>query len=139
MKRRAKHRLLLVAALVHLLADVAFAGGAVLCVGSNDHVAIEVPHATEAACQPGTSAGGVVHAKAFTPADSEGCEDRPLHSEAEFASKSDEDLDAVQDLVATFDASLAIDAPSAPRSNPRARNESLSLHLRTLRTTVLII
>ena len=87
MMRRTKYRLLLITALLHLFADVAFAGGAILCVGSNDHLAIEAQHAVSGDCETieQTSEVGFTDAKSGA----EDCSDSPLHVEAELVSTSD--------------------------------------------------
>ncbi|HEB91797.1 MAG TPA: hypothetical protein ENI85_19635 [Deltaproteobacteria bacterium] len=93
MIRHRTHHLLLLAALAHLLADIAFAGGAVLCVGPADHAAIEAGHFA-ADCQPLPSLGaeGTVRPSdeasrqmAFRiPGDEcADCTDMPLHGDAE--------------------------------------------------------
>ena len=74
--------------MIHLFADVAFAGGAVLCVGPDDHAAIEVGHLSPD-CEPLRPSGlhtGIGDAYS-TSGDCAECTDIPLHSEAEMASE----------------------------------------------------
>ena len=93
MIRYRTHPLLLFAALAHLLADIAFAGGAVLCVGPADHAAIEAGHFS-ADCQPLPSvdaertvapSGEASREMAFRIPGNEcdDCTDMPLHGDAE--------------------------------------------------------
>ena len=86
MKRNRTHSTLLITALFHLLVDVAFAGEAVLCVGPNDHAAIEVGHlARDCASFQEANVGGSGPELAI--GDSTDCTDIPLHTEAEMASE----------------------------------------------------
>ncbi len=140
MNRTTRNRILLAFALLHLLADVAFAGGAVLCVGSDDHRAVESQYLADLGChgenpsQPDSTAPSVSDAVE----QSGDCTDSPLHSEAEFFAASDRAPDAPAGLVhAAFDQHLA--SADAARLRPSARTASESSTLRAHRTVVLII
>lgn len=137
--RRIRIRLLLATALLHLLADVAFAGGAVLCVGSNGHLAIEAQHAVTVLCHPDLpDEAAAVPTTDLVRADSGECDDRPLHSEAEFVSKTNEDGDTGH-AVAVSTASVFAATRPASSYLLGARSDRISPHIRAHRTTVLII
>ena len=86
MKRNRTHSILLLTALFHVLADVASAGGAVLCVGPNDRAEIEVGHLASN-CEPFQDTNATGSDPAFAIGDSTDCTDIPLHSDAEKASE----------------------------------------------------
>ena len=138
MNRTARNRLLLFFAVFHLLSDVAYAGGAILCVGPDDHRAIESEHLAEAGCQstnPTSPVPGFSVTEAEAPED---CTDSPLHSEAELVTSTDPDYD-VQPTVA---ASALPSSPSLATNDivrPRARAPDESSSLRAHRTIVLLI
>jgi hypothetical protein len=139
MNRNSRNRLLLIFALFHLLADVAYAGASVLCVGADDHRAIEPEHVAEAGCQP--SAESTPNDAGITnraPSPSEDCSDSPLHSEAELVSSRDRTLDFAPDFVA-ISPSLFQAATSNTLVSPRPRAPAETTALRAHRTTVLII
>ena len=46
--------LLLAIALCHLFGDMAFAGSAILCIGANDHRALEMEHLAGQGCESTT-------------------------------------------------------------------------------------
>lgn len=137
MNRTGRNRLLLFVALFHLLSDVAFAGGAILCVGPNDHRAIESEHLAEAGCQT-TSAASSSSLALTEGAAAEDCTDSPLHSEAEFVSSADQN----PDVQPTAAASVLPSCPSLAAIDtvrPRARAPDESSSLRAHRTIVLVI
>jgi len=136
MNRTARNRLLLFFAVFHLLADVAYAGGAILCVGPDDHRAIESEHLAEA-CQTGNAASSPSLAVAKGVA-SEDCTDSPLHTEAELVTSSDPDPDAQPTFVASAPSSRSSLATSDV-FRPRARAPDESTSLRAHRTIVLLI
>ena len=80
MTRPLTRHLLLLAVLLHLPMDAAAAGELVVCIGSNDHLAIELAHGGEPDCD---SSGGIAPSGAGLPAD---CTDVPLHPDMELAS-----------------------------------------------------
>ncbi len=86
MKTSRTHHFLLLTALFHLFADVAFAGGAVFCVGPNDHSAVELGHLA-----PGCETIEVAQAQqpnaGLANESCTSCTDSPLHTEAEIASE----------------------------------------------------
>lgn len=84
MKHNRTHGILLLTALLHLLVDVAFAGGAVFCVGPNNHAAIEIEVGHFARdCGPFQDAKVKGSDPELAIGDSTDCTDIPLHSEAE--------------------------------------------------------
>lgn len=136
--RRTRIRLLLATALLHLLADVAFAGGAVLCVGSNGHMAIEAQHAVTVLCHPELPDEAAVPTTDLVRAESGECDDRPLHSEAEFVSKTNEDGNTGHAVAAS---TTSVSAATRPASSYLlgAHSDRISPHIRAHRSTVLII
>ena len=86
MKLNRTHSILLLTAIFHLLADMAFAGGAVLCVGANDHTEIEAGHVARD-CGPFQDANLQANDPQFAIGETSDCTDIPLHSDAEMASK----------------------------------------------------
>ena len=145
MMRRTKYRLLLMTALLHLIADVAFAGGAVLCVGANDHLAVEMQHGASGDCQAENLAAEATLAETYVSevyadSSSKDCTDRPLHGEAEFVSGSREETsELIQDSAVALDAVFGIDLASASSFDCHGSVRSLSPHLPAHRTTVLLI
>ena len=137
MMRRTKYRLLLITALLHLFADVAFAGGAILCVGSNDHLAIEAQHGVAGDCQTieQTSEVGFTDAQAGD----EDCSDSPLHAEAELLSSSDEASALNPNLVAALDNPFEYDLTQLHVGYLGQRAADLPPDLRAHRTTVLLL
>ena len=137
MMRHTKYRLLLITALLHLFADVAFAGGAILCVGSNDHIAIEAQRGVAGDCQTVEQTSEV----GFTDAQSnpEDCSDSPLHAEAELVSTSDEGSALNPDLVAALGNSFESDLTQLHAGYLRQRAADLPPDLRAHRTTVLLL
>lgn len=138
MNRTARNQLLLVFALFHLLADVAYAGAAVLCVGADDHRAIESEHVSEAGCEASEESaplGARVMETAPSPGD---CSDSPLHSEAELVSshRSTADFAPAVIVLAPFE-SIVVTSNTLVR--PRARAPAEPKALRAHRTTVLNI
>ena len=137
MNRTARNRLLLFVSLFHLLADVAFAGGAILCVGPDDHRAIESEHLAEAGCQ--TSAVELPSSLAITEgAAPEDCTDSPLHTEAELVASKDSYPDVQPAaVVPALPSCSSLAAVDVVRPQARAPDESSSL--RAHRTIVLLI
>ena len=139
MNRTARNRLLLFFAVFHLLADVAFAGGAILCVGPDDHRAIESEHLAETGCQSTSSASpGAAEFAVVGTAAPDDCTDSPLHSEAELVTSTDPDHDVQPTLIA----SALPSTPSLATNDvvrPRARAPDESSSLRAHRTIVLLI
>ena len=86
MKLNRTHSILLLTAIFHLLADVAFAGGAVLCVGANDHAEIEAGHVARD-CRLFEDAIAQAGDPQFAMGETSDCTDIPLHCDAEMASK----------------------------------------------------
>jgi hypothetical protein len=137
----ARNRLLLLLALAHFLMDAGFAGGAVLCVGTGDHRAVESAVAASLGC-PATASGDALphEAGAFSTADrlSDKCVDRPLHSDAELVSSQPESADSppIVGIVAPV-------VPPATRRistiRPGARAPDETAASRAVRTTVLIL
>lgn len=138
MTRVARHRLLLVVALFHLLSDVAYAGAAVLCVGPDDHRAVESEHSAEAGCESAGATAPAAPSLAGQSAASEDCTDSPLHSEAELVSSAYPDADLSPPLAA-----CVVTSGSSHESNdavrPRARVPSDTSALRAHRTVVLLV
>lgn len=141
MKRTAKQRLLLGFALFHLLSDVAFAGGAILCVGPDDHRAIESQHISDVGCQtPATPESAQPDKLAYSgasPAQS-GCADSPLHEDAELVSQADDASNIAPALFTSgFPSELTARTPQVVASGVHV--PGLSAALRAHRTTVLLI
>ena len=135
MTRRSGHRLLLATALLHLFADVAFAGGAVFCVGADDHRAVELQHASAAICQT---------AEAFDMADgatvlasASDCEDSPLHCSPELVGSADDGSD-IAPLVVSLSSPLSVPGPGQSLEG-LARTPISPPGLRLHRTTVLLL
>jgi len=137
MNRTARNRLLLFFAVFHLLSDVAYAGGAILCVGPDDHRAIESEHLAEAGCQNGSAASSP-NLAVMEGAASEDCTDSPLHTEAELVTSSDPDPDFQPTVVASSVAS-SLSLATIDVVRPRARAPDESTSLRAHRTVVLLI
>jgi len=137
MIRRTKFRLLLMTALFHLFADVAFAGGAVLCVGSNDHFAIESLSGVPGDCQTveQTAESGFTNAGSG----SEDCSDSPLHVEAELVSTWGQASYLDPNLVPVPGDPFEFDLTRVHASNLRNAAVELPPDLRALRTIVLLI
>jgi hypothetical protein len=142
MNRIARNRLLLLVALTHLLMDAGFAGGAVLCVGSDEHRAVESEIAAELGCPvgaPGASRPNGVEALPTTdPLSSGECVDRPLHSEAELVSSHAQDVDP-SPVVGVRPLAMAPATRAGPTRRPRARAPRETAAYRAVRTTVLIL
>lgn len=140
MTRNSRNRLLLFFALFHLLADVAYAGASVLCVGADEHRTIESEHLAEVGCQASENfvQSETEFAERSPLTGSSDCTDSPLHSEAELVSSFDRMPDtASADLV--FATPTSLSATSTTLIRPRARAPAEPLALRAHRTTVLII
>jgi hypothetical protein len=86
MKLNRTHSILLLTAIFHLLADVAFAGGAVLCVGANGHTEIEAGHVARD-CGSFRDAEVQANDPLFANGKTSDCTDFLLHGDAEMASK----------------------------------------------------
>lgn len=138
MNHATRNRLFLLVAFFHLLADVAFAGGAVLCVGPDDHRAIESQYVADSGCvsdQPVSTRGTDLSANT---SDAGECTDSPLHSEAELTSSAESVSDAESSPVAFSTPSMLADV-AAVRLRACARAPTGSPGLRHHRTIVLII
>lgn len=135
MARRSGYRLLLATALLHLFADVAFAGGAVFCVGTNDHRAVELQHASVAVCQT-ADAFDVADAAAVLASTSD-CEDTPLHCSPELVGSADDGSDIAPTVVAL---ASQLSSPSPERALGGSVRTSISPPgLQLHRTTVLLL
>lgn len=137
MHRTWLRHLVLLTAFLHLFADVALAGGAVLCVGPNDHEVIEFGHiAPDCEALANTATRG--SDTPLGPGSCSGCEDRPLHDEAELASGHEPgDYDAPPALAVRI-----IPAPTSLARGvvlPRLNRLVASGILRAQRSTVLLI
>ena len=86
MKRTWVRQVLLLTALIHLFADVALAGGAVLCVAPNGHTAVEIGHLAQD-CETLSGARTLGPGTVFESDACADCTDSPLHEEAEMASR----------------------------------------------------
>jgi hypothetical protein len=141
MNRTVGNRLFLLLALAHFLTDAGFAGAAVLCVGPNDHRAVESQHTLDARCPSESSTPpGLRELPGLSTADrlSSDCTDSPLHSEAELVSSKSHDTDPpAQVAVVQTDLPLSVTAFSHVR--PRARAPAETAAFRAVRTTVLIV
>ena len=138
MNRNSRNRLLLFFALFHLLSDVAYAGAAVLCVGPDDHRAVESKHAVEAGCQKFDESAPLGVDVTGRARPSSECSDRPLHSEAELRSSHPSPTDPPSFVLAFAPAETLADS-SNTLIRARARAPADSTALRAHRTTVLII
>ena len=139
MKRTWTHRFLLFAALLHLFADVAAVGGAVFCVGPDDHRAIEFGHITPGCDAPGEVAESASPTTvALNAGDScTDCTDTSLHEEAELGTKR-VSWDAPPAVLASPFQPQQLVALLAERRAPALRPD-LSATLRAHRSIVLII
>lgn len=136
--RRTKYCMLLVAALVHLIADVAFAGGAVFCVGPDDHRAIEFQSAATAGCPQADADTSFGHT--ISDAGSGDCSDSPLHPDAELAPKPDNGSDLAPIFGALPSTNHRISNVTTERGIcPLNRATGLPPGLRAHRTIVLIL
>ncbi|MBW2270721.1 MAG: hypothetical protein JRH16_19320 [Deltaproteobacteria bacterium] len=137
MRRAQTRHLLLLIALLHLAVDVAFAGGVVICVGPDDHRALESEHISRLGCEASSLLGEAGHAAAdFSPRD---CSDSPVHSEAEMVSREEDPAAFVVWRVA-LPIPLELDAPLAGTTlGVLARAPALAPGLLAHRTTVLLL
>lgn len=133
MMRTRTHHILFLTALLHLFADVAFAGGVVLCVGPNDHREFEQSHLAGASCEAVTASDD---SASSLPND---CSDSELHSDAEIASASENDSIPAPALVALPSPFQAAVPPRATSWLPFARAPDLAPALLRHRTTVLLL
>ncbi len=112
MKLNRTHSILVLAAMFHLLADVAFAGGSVLCVGPNDHAEIEVGHVARD-CGPSQEVqqGDVQDGDSLLSiGDASDCIDIPLHADAEMVFEDlSWDLDTPPIVDASFGAARLLE------------------------------
>lgn len=140
MNRTARNTLLVFLATFHFLADAAFAGGAILCIGPDDHLAIESSHEAELGCESiaqvpaeaapeGLSRGGPL---------TEDCTDRVLHAEAELVSSKQETTASVA-THSTPAESLSAANTDSPTDRPQVRSPIESAAHRAVRITVLIV
>jgi hypothetical protein len=146
MKRTRVHRFLILTALLHLCADVALAGGGVLCVGPDDHQEIEFGHfgsdcgslkGAELMERSAEFAFGVRPALEIGAEDCADCTDRPLHGEAEFVSP-----DVSWDPTSLAGLMIRIQTAPVPLrfgGQLLERRIGLTPTARALRTTILII
>lgn len=130
--RTRTHHILLLTALLHLFADVAFAGGVVLCVGPNDHREFEQSHLAGASCEAVTASDG----STGLPSD---CSDSELHSDAEIASANQDDSVPAPVFVALPSVFQAAVPTRTASSLPFARAPDLAPALLGHRTTVLLL
>ena len=141
MNRTVGNRLFLLLALAHFLTDAGFAGAVVLCVGPNDHRAIESQHTLDAGCRSELSGvpslQDVPGLSATDPLSSD-CVDSPLHSEAELISSKTQGGDAPP-AVAIVPTGLRPCVGRISHVRPRARAPDETAAHRAVRTTVLII
>ena len=79
MRRVRTHHLLILVAMLHLLADAALAGEAVLCVGADDHQEIEAGH-TGVLCHPAEAESRNPTGLQAAESAPDDCTDRLLHS-----------------------------------------------------------
>lgn len=135
--RSTKHRLLLFTALFHLLTDLAFAGDVILCVGPNDHVAVETEHLSNSGCQRAGNTSPSDDPGASTAAGD--CDDRPLHVEAEMASSSNDGSDTRAKTIAFAGVVRPDRLIAAPHVRQRARAPDLPPGIHAHRTIVLLI
>lgn len=141
MNRTVGNRLFLLLALAHFLADAGFAGAVVLCVGPNDHRAVESQHTLDARCPSESSTSRSLRDfPGLSTADrlSSDCTDSPLHSEAELVSSKTQSADAPP-AVAVIPTDLRPVVGRIPHVRPRARAPAETAACRAVRTTVLIV
>lgn len=137
MNRTVRNRLLLFLSVFHLLSDVAYAGEAILCVGPDDHRAIESEHLVEVGCENGTTAS-LPSLSVMAGAASENCTDIPLRTDAELFTSSDPSPD-FQPLVVASSFASTLFLPTRNVVRPRARAPAESTSIRAHRTVVLLI
>lgn len=137
MRRTSAQRFLLLIALFHLFSDAAYAGGAVLCVGSDDHRQVESEHVADLGCQTATQQQPGEVGPGTSESSPESCVDSPLHSDAEIVSQIDDgsDLGIAGTIVHPSEGVRKNTAPLASL----ARAPDVLPSLRAHRTTVLVI
>lgn len=137
MRTISKQRLLLCLALVHLFSDAAYAGGAVLCVGPDDHREVESEHVADLGCQTAAQQEPEQVGPGTGESPSETCVDSPLHSDAEIVSQIDDgsDLGIAGAIVHPSEGVRKNTAPLASL----VRAPDVLPALRAHRTTVLVI
>ena len=137
MKHSRRNRLLLLVAVVHLVADTVFAGDMVLCVGVNDHKAIEAVHLDTACPMTATNQRDRAGLRSIdtTPVD---CSDQLVHA-------------ASAEMVSEHADGSQLEAPAVLLSSPRgetyaqasfppgAASRSAPPALQSHRTIVLLI
>jgi hypothetical protein len=136
MSGKRTHSILLLTAIFHLLADVAFAGGSVLCVGPNDHAQIEAGHV---ALDCGSFRSAAVRGNDWPLAigDASDCVDIPLHEEAERVS---EELSWDLDRPSVVDSTLCSDLlQKRGRDLHVGQGADLTPTMRAHRSIVLIV
>lgn len=137
MKRTSTKHILLLTALLHLFADVALAGGAVLCVGPDDHAAIEIGHLAPD-CEIVQEARPLRTDTALESGTCSDCTDSLLHEEAELAPRRvSDDLDAQPVLAAHVTPVPPVGARGIERPTENRLDKSMTL--RAHRSTVLLI
>lgn len=129
---RARHLLLLVA-LLHLAADAAFAGGAVFCVGTDGHRALETEHLADAGCE--IREIGEEPTLDSLPGD---CTDSPVHPEADMA-PGNQDPKPPLTLLALPGSFVVAPPCRAPVVRPHPRAPLSPQGLIAQRTTVLLL
>lgn len=137
MKRTSKQRLLLFLALFHLFSDVAYAGGAVLCIGPNDHREVESEHVADLGCRTAAPQQTAAIERGASEPSSEACIDSPLHSDEEILSQIDDGADLFMVGVIAHPREALGKTGSARASSGHA--PSVLPALRAHRTTVLVI
>lgn len=141
MNRIVANRLFLLLALAHFLTDAGFAGAAILCIGSDDHRAVESQHAGDRGCpskSSGPSSTREVAGLSLADPLANDCVDQPLHSDAELVSSQPQSADsppAVGVALAPVRASIE----PIPNFRPRARAPDETAAYRAIRSTVLIV
>lgn len=137
MRRARTHHVLLLIALLHLFADAAFAGGVVLCVGPDDHRALESERSVDFGCEALAPSANAQRAELQAlPGD---CDDSPVHSDAEMVSKEQESSGSTPGQISLL-VSLDFRTSLAPRAGlTLATASGRAPELRALRTTVLLL
>lgn len=133
MTRTKTRHILLLVALLHLVADVAFAGGAVLCVGPDDHRALETEHL--GGCDEPAFERDVAQLDSLQ----EECDDTEVHSDPELVSENDQASKVPAPLLALVSSPPRHTVAESPVLSAFQRSPGLPPGLSALRTTVLIL
>lgn len=133
MRRTRTRYILLLVALLHLVADAAFAGGVVLCVGPNDHRALETGHL--GGCEVSTPKRDLAQLDTL-PSD---CSDSAVHSDPELVNENEDASKVAAPLLALFSSPPADRFLAGSEHRGHRRSPGLPPGLSLHRSTVLLL